>query len=335
MKTLAAGALCVALLLVPRAAVARQPDLTAALAEARRLVDAGKPREAIVNLQALDANAIEVAQLLGVAHYHADDHQRAIAQLAPLRDRFPADSTARRETIQVLGLCYYLTGKFADAIPLLEDTRQWAVDHLELNRILGLAYIQTRQPDAARAAFARTYRLPPESAAAHLVAAQMMIRLEMEAQAESELKRALEKDARIPRAHYLLGQIALFRGRLDEAIALSERELAINPGDAMTFYQLGDAFLRASKIDEAAAALQKSLWLNPYYSGPYILLGRIYLKKGQPATAEGMLRSAIQHDPNNRSAHYLLAQLLQQTGRLEEAKKEFAIAERLQPPGPR
>ena len=103
----------------------------------------------------------------------------------------------------------------------------------------------------------------------------------------------------------------------------------------MAFYQLGDAYLRASRIDDAAAALQKSLWLNPYYSGPYILLGRLYMKKDQPATAEGMLRRAIQYDPNNRSAHYLLAQLLQQMGRLDEAKQEFAIAERLQPPGPR
>ena len=42
------------------------------------------------------------------------------------------------------------------------------------------------------------------------------------------------------------------------------------------------------------------------------------------------MRRAIQYDPNNKSAHYLLAQLLQQAGRVEEAKKEFAIAERLQ-----
>ena len=68
--------------------------------------------------------------------------------------------------------------------------------------------------------------------------------------------------------------MALFRGRLDEAIALAQRELAINPGDAMALYRLGDAYARQSKWDEAIAALQKSLWLNPYYSGPYILLGR-------------------------------------------------------------
>ena len=80
-------------------------------------------------------------------------------------------------------------------------------------------------------------------------------------------------------------------------------------------------------------ALQKSLWLNPYYSGPYILLGRLYMKKGQPATAEGMLRRAIQYDPSNRSAHYLLGQLFQQTGQLDEAKREFALPIPFSQPG--
>src|SRR6185436_20651172 len=96
--------------------------------------------------------------------------------------------------------------------------------------------------------------------------------------------------------------------------------------------QLGDVLVREGKWDQAIAMLQRSVWINPFYSAPYILLGRAYLKQGQPATAEGMLRRAIQYDPNNRAAHYQLAQLLQQTGREEEAKREFEIAERLKSP---
>jgi tetratricopeptide (TPR) repeat protein len=310
-----------------------QDDVKAALVAARALLDGGKPQDAIAALRRLDASVPEVGHLLGVAYYHADDHRAAIEQLMVVRDKLPAESLERHETLQVLGLCYYLTGRFAEAIPLLEETRGWAADNLELGYILGMAYIQNRQPDAARGSLARTFHVEPESAAAHLLAAQMMIRLEMEPYAEAELKRALEKDPRIPRAHYLLGQMALFRGKLDEAVALSERELSVNPGDAMALFQLGDAHLRASRLDEAVAALQKSMWLNPFYSGPYILLGRAYMKKGQPLTAEGMLRRGIQYDPNNRSAHYLLGQLLQQMGRVEEAKREFDIAEKLQSPG--
>jgi tetratricopeptide (TPR) repeat protein len=98
----------------------------------------------------------------------------------------------------------------------------------------------------------------------------------------------------------------------------------------MAWHQLGDVYVRKSQWDEAIAMLQRSLWINPFYSAPYILLGQAYAKKGQPATAEGMLRRAIEYDPNNRTAHYVLAQLLQQLGRHDEAKAEFAIAEKLQ-----
>ena len=173
----------------------------------------------------------------------------------------------------------------------------------------------------------------PQSAAAHIVNAQLMMRLQMEPLAEAELKGALAKDAKAPRANYLLGQLALFRGQLDEAVARSQRELAINPSDAVALAQLGDAHVRQGRWDQAIRVLQQSVWLNPYYSAPYILLGRAYLTRNQLATAEGMLRRAIDYDPNNRAAHYLLAQVLQRSGRLEDAQREFAIAERLQSSG--
>jgi len=195
---------------------------------------------------------------------------------------------------------------------------------------LGMAYAQTRQPDKAREAFARTFRVAPDSAAGHLIAGQMMNRLELEAFAEAELNAALKADPKLPEAHYLLGQIAIFRSRLDEGLALMRDELAINPAHAMALYRIGDIYSRQLKWDAAITALQQSLWINPYYSGPYILLGKAYSKTGQLDAAEDMLRRAVLYDPNNKSAHYLLAQVLQQTGRADEAKREFAIAERLQ-----
>lgn len=302
----------------------------AVLTEARLLINQGQPRLAIQKLEALEERTRpDVAHLLGVAYYHADDHLRAIEQLTPLVAAWPAESLQRREAVQILGLCNFIVGRFAEAIPFLEATRVWAANP-ELGYVLGQAYVQTHKPDRAREVFAAAFGVGIDSPAAHLVAAQMMIRLEFEEFAESELKRAIEKDPELPQAHALLGQMAIFRGRLDEGIEWTERELALNPGNAMAFHQLGDALVRQGKWDEGIVALQKSIWLNPFYSAPYIVLGKAYMKKGQPATAEGMLTRAIQYDPNNRTAHYLLGQLFQQMGRLEEAKREFAIAERLQ-----
>lgn len=322
---------------MPTAALPQQVDATAALIEARRLIDAGEPRQAVDVLKTLAAEPgssteARIAHLLGVAHYHGGDANRAVETLTPIVDRLPEGSIERREAEQVLGLSAFLAGRFAEAVPWLERTRAWAPDNLQLAHALGQAYIQTGRAEAARAVFAPLYGVAAESAGGHLIAAQMMVRLEMEAQAEQELAKALEKDARLPGANVLMGQIALFRGRIAEAIALTERELSINPANAMALSQLGDALVRQSKWEEAIAALQKSIWLNPYYSAPYILLGRAYGKKDQPAAAEGMFRRAIEYDPNNRTAHYLLAQLLQRAGRVEEAKREFEIAERLSGP---
>lgn len=334
-RLLSAGLAVISLGLGPTALAQTVPPSD--LAEVRQLINAGEPRKALEKLATQppatdEPRANRIALLRGVAYYHASEPLKAIDALTPVVDRFPADSIERREAEQVLGLTLFVAGRFAEAVPRLEATRRWAGENLELAYALGQAYIQTRKPDAARSVFGSAYRVASDSAAAHLLVAQIMVRLELDTQAEAELTAAIAKDPRLPNANLLLGQVALFRGRLPEAIAHTERELAVNPASAMAFSQLGDALVRQAKWDDAIAALQKSVWLNPYYSAPYILLGRAYAKKDQLTTAEAMFRRAIEYDPNNRAAHYLLAQLLQQMGREEEATREFDIAERLRGP---
>ncbi len=313
---------------------AQADPIASALAEARTLINEGSAKAAVAKLQSLPdgtaAKDIRVTHLLGVAYYHAGDLPRAIEILTPIVDKLPPDSAQRREAVQSLGLAHYLSGRIADAVPFLEQTGEWAPNNNELTYALGTAYIQTRQPAKARERFARMFRVEPDSAAARLITARMMIRLEFNDFAEAELKQAIEKDPKLPQAHSLLGQIAIFYARYDEGVELLEKEIALNPGDAVAYYKLGDAYTRQLKWDEAIAPLQKSVWLNPFYSGPYILLGKTYLKKKNLSTAEGMLKRAIQFDPNNKSAHFMLGQVYQQSGRAEDAKREFAIAEKLQ-----
>jgi tetratricopeptide (TPR) repeat protein len=307
----------------------RVPD-AATVASIRQLIHGGKVADARIRLQEFEAGDPLVAYLRGLAEYHVDEHRKAIEVLLPVASKLPPGTLERREAEQVLGLALYAVGRLAEALPYLEATREWAHDNLQLHYFLGLAYLQTGKVDAARGALAVAFAVKPESAAAHLTTAQMLIRLNLDEAAAGELTRALDKDSRLPHARYLLGQIALFRGRLDESAEWTRGELDVNPGNAMAWYQLGDVHVRQARWDQAIAMLQRSLWMNPFYSGPYILLGRAYMKTGQTATAEGMLRRAIQYDPNNRAAHYMLAQLLQQLGRHDEAKTEFAIAEKLQ-----
>jgi tetratricopeptide (TPR) repeat protein len=310
-----------------------QPPATetaAVLADARKLIDAGQVAAAVDKLRSASTSDPRVAALLGVAYYHANDAGHAIEILEPVLNKLAPDSPERREAVQVLGLSHYLAGHIAQAIPFLEETRAAVPDDIKLAYALAMAYAQTRQPAKAREAIERTFRVTAGSAAAHLLTGQLMNRLELEDLAEAELKEAMRLDPRLPEVHYLLGQIAIFRSRFDEGLALMRDELAINPAHAMALYRVGDVYVRQGKWTDAIPALQQSIWMNPYFSGPYILLGKAYSRTGEASSAEDVLRRAIELDPNNKSAHYLLAQMLQQAGKADEARREFAIAERLQ-----
>jgi tetratricopeptide (TPR) repeat protein len=306
-------------------ATAAPPELTAA----RELINAGKPRDALERLRALDPADPRVGHLLGVAHYHAGDPARAIEVLTPLVDALPAGSTELVEATQVLGLCLYLAGRIEPSIPYLERTRAALPGNPDLAYVLGMAYVKTGQAAKARDVWASAFGVTPGSAASHLLTAQMMVRAALDDAAEAEIKLALAKEPNLPHANFLLGQSALFRGRLEESVTLLRRELALNPSDSQALYRLGDAYARQQNWDEAMSALQRSIWINPYFSGPYILLGKAQQRKGNLPAAEGLWRQAIEYDPNNKAAHYLLAQLLQRLGRTEEAKREFETAERL------
>jgi tetratricopeptide (TPR) repeat protein len=256
----------------------------------------------------------------GLALYNKREFAQAIPPLLEAVGAETAGSARYNEIALLLGQSYFLSGRNPEAIPWLEKAATAGIRSLEANYMLGTAFVQSAQPDRARVAFARMYRVAPDSAAAHLLTAQMLVRQDLEELAVKDLNRALELDPRIPEAHYLLGVIATYKADIDKAITELNREIELNPNFAMAYYKLGDAYTRRESWDQAIPLLQKSVWLNPNYSGPYILLGKSYFKKGELQNAEGMLRRAIAMDPQNYSAHYLLGQTLVAAGKGEEGR---------------
>ena len=256
-----------------------------------------------------------------MSHFQKHEFQQASAGFEEAIKAEKPGSARYSEIAFLLGQSYYLSSKASQAIPWIEKAVQGGVKNSEALYMLGTASIQNREPDRARKAFAQMFSHPVDSAAAHLITAQMMVRQEFQELAGKELRRAIELDPRIPEAHYLLGILANYAGDFDRAISELKLEVTLNPNFAMAYYKLGDAYSRRDQWDEAIPALQKSVWLNPTYSGPYILLGKGYFKKDELQNAEGMLRRAILMDPTNYSAHYQLGQTLMKLGRTEEGKK--------------
>lgn len=297
--------------------------------EAIRLLDAGRLTEAQQVVARLDPAAPKVAHTAGVLYFRLHDYPKAIEALARAVQTEPPASADYRQSTFFLGQSYFLSARMPDAISWLERTVASGMRTNEVYYMLGNAYVQQRKPAQAREAFAKMFVVPPNSAAAHLVTGQMMVRQEFEEFAVKELRQALELDSRIPQAHYLLGELAIYRGEFDRGIDEFQRELAINPNFSLAYFKMGDAYARREDWSRAIPFLQRAVWLNPDFSGPYILLGKAYLKKNEPANAEGMLRQAIRMDPQNSSAHYLLGQTLIQAGRPEEGRKLLERSQQL------
>ena len=299
-------------------------------ADARKLIQQGKVDEAIEQLQAVEARDPATKGLdleMGTAYYKKSDFPKAIEYLKKATAADPANS----EAIQLLGLSYYLGGHPADAIPLLEKVQGWySRAYVDAAYILGSCYIQTKNYDQARHAFAKMFDVPPDSAASYLFTARMLLRQEYDPVAEEYAQKAVALDPKLPLVHFLLGELYLYKSRIPEAIAEFQKELAINPGHAATYYKLADAYSRVQKFEDAERVLQRSIWLDATSTGPYILMGKVLEKKGEFDLAVRALQRAVTMDPNNPTTHHLLGQAYRDMGKKEEAENELKLAEELQ-----
>jgi tetratricopeptide (TPR) repeat protein len=296
----------------------------------RRLLQQGKNSEALAQLQQMAAANPGMKGLsheIGIAYYKSGEYLKAIDSFKKATQEDPED----KEAIQLLGLSNYLAGRPAEAVPLLEKVQGWYPRaNVDGSYILGVCYIQTKDYPQARKAFARMFEVPPDSAAAYLFTARVLLRQEFDPIAEEYAQKAINIDPKLPLAHFFLGELHLYKSKIPEAVADFQAELALNPGHAPTYYKLADAFSRIQKFDEAERLLQRSIWLDSTSTGPYILLGKVLEKKGEAELAVRTLQHALSMDPNNPVTHHLLGQAYQDMGKTQDAERERKLAQQLQ-----
>jgi tetratricopeptide (TPR) repeat protein len=315
---------------MPSPQTTQSPPVTADFSHARQLMQQGKLDEAIAELESMQASAPNTQGLnleLGTAYYKKSDYPKAVGFL---KTAVAADST-NSEATQLLGLSYYLSGYPNQAIPFLEKVQTWLPRaNVDASYILGICYIQTKDYPHARAAFARMFDVGPDSASSYLFTSRMLFRQEFDPIAEEYAQKAVALDPKLPLAHFLLGELYLFKSRVPDAVTEFQKELAINPAHAPTYYKLADAYSRIQKYDDAERLLQRSIWLDATSTGPYILMGKVLEKKGEFELAVRALRRAAAMDPNNPTTHHLLGQAYRDMGKKEEAENELKLAEQLQ-----
>jgi tetratricopeptide (TPR) repeat protein len=299
------------------------------LLQSRVLLQQGKTQDAIALLERLVKAQPPVKGAhhdLGVAYYRTGKLTEAQREFQAAVAENPADA----ESVQMEGLSLYRMGQPARAIPLLEQVRGWMPNaEADPNYVLGLCYLNAQRYDDARVAFAREFGVEAGSASAHLLLSTMLMHADLPELAGEQARKALLLDAKIPLAHFRLGEVALYKSDVEHATEEFTAERALNPGYAPAYDRLGDVYTRSGKLQEAQEALTKAISLDVTSTGPFIQMGKVLLRRDDAATAAMYLKHAEKMDPSNYITHTLLAQAYRKAGQEEAAKQELDLAAKM------
>ncbi|HEX2116601.1 MAG TPA: adenylate/guanylate cyclase domain-containing protein [Alphaproteobacteria bacterium] len=154
------------------------------------------------------------------------------------------------------------------------------------------------------------------------------------ASAHANARQAVDIDPRDAEAHSILGMVALFMRRFDEAERQLERAVSLNPNLAVAFMLGGGFYALSGEAEKAHEHLKQALRLNPrdpvnYWV--YAFYGIAEWSAGRYEDAADWSRKAIQLYDDCATAHRVLAASLASLGRIEEARAALAPLFRIAP----
>ena len=130
--------------------------------------------------------------------------------------------------------------------------------------------------------------------------------------------------------HYS-GVIAHQQGRHDAALALIERSLSIDAGQADWHSNLGLVLKACARLDAAVVAFRQAVALDPGHVNAYNNLGVLLRAQGRLPEAEAAYRTALRLDANHQDVHHNLGILLYGQRRMPEAVAAFCKVITLDP----
>ena len=311
------------------AQVAPPTSPTDQFAQAQQDLQLDKVADALVLLEKLVSIQPPIKGLhheLAIAYYRTGKLLSAKQAFEAAVKEDPADL----ESIQMQGFTLYRLGQPAAAIPYLEQVRTWMPNaDADANYVLGLCYLNAARYDDARKSFATQYDQDPNSAGAYLLFGTMLMHANLPELASQQAQKALQISPDFPLAHFMVGEVALYKSDIPTAITEFEAERRINPNYAPVYDRLGDAYFRSGKLVDAQKTLTKALSLDTTSTGPFILMGKVLLRAKDTQTAIMYLKHAEKMDPGNYITHALLAQGYRTAGQEDEAKRETAITNQI------
>jgi len=236
--------------------------------------------------------------------------RKIVVALAVKLTQSEEDQVARKDTIKVpaydaflKGWAHYVRrtpGDFAKAVHYFEKA-------IEMDSNYGRAY-------AALAAtyWESYYRFWHESLNVQWY--------ETRVRAEEYIKAAMKKNP-TSLAYSVISKMLIARHKHDEAIAETERALALDPNDANSYIAMAYALIYIGKPKEAVDYIERAMRIDPEYPAYYLfVLGLAHFGMEQLEKAASLFEKALERNPENYIALIPLAATYAHLNRKNEAK---------------
>ena len=267
------------------------------------------------NLAGLDRN-------WGIVSFRAAQYDKAIAPLARQVAAHPEDALARR----MLGVSYYLTNNFRQAVETLEPLQPVITSDAEMAYAYGVSLVRLGDNKRALGLFASLARQDPRNTQARFYAAQGFMMVQDYERALAEFRGVARIAPQLPQAHYGAGQSLIRLNRLAEAEQEFRQELLLNPADELSKYHLAYVLLEQKQQPaEALKLLRETVAARPDYADAQYQLGKALVEQGDVQEAIAHLETAARAEPTKDYIHYQLSIAYRRAARTSEADRELQL----------
>jgi len=232
-----------------------------------------------------------------------------------------------------LGVLQYRLKKFPEAITHLSEAVRLAPKQPEPHIVLGLAHLQSDQFGKASEAFQEGIRHNPKSADLHFNLGTAYDKLDRFEDVVRAMETALSLDPHHADALNYLGYSYAERGiKIDQAVALTKRAVALKPENGYYVDSLGWAFYKSGLLTEALTEIKRAVALVGDDPVIYEHLGEIYMQQQRVSDAREAWLHSLELDPSNEK----LLQRFREQGmgdpaqedRIQQAKRR--VSEKIQ-----
>jgi eukaryotic-like serine/threonine-protein kinase len=150
-------------------------------------------------------------------------------------------------------------------------------------------------------------------------------------QAVAHCEMALAIDNRLAPVHVTLAMIARGRGRYEEAVAVAQRAVELDPVSSDGYRELGRAYEELKRLPDAEATYRKAIDARPDDWLAYNTLGSFLLARSRLPEAEAAFKHVMALTPDNTRAYNNLGVTFFAMGRADDAASMWERSTAIRP----